>query len=224
MDTTKVQEFFDAETAITHPIHLIGCGAIGSTVCEQLARMGCTNIHIYDFDTVSAHNITNQTFVDTDIDKLKTEACETYMKAINPSITIVRHDAGLEEPYSIYEGFIILAVDDIGLRKKIVEANMGNPEIVGFLDFRMRLTDAQMYMAITAEPKQVTNLLASMDFTHAEAMEATPTSACGVALSVVYTVKAIVSYGMANMVKMYTGNKHHTILTIDMTTLDTMGC
>ena len=66
MDRSKVLEFFDA-TKYDYPYHVIGCGAIGSHVCEELARLGISNVHLYDFDTVSSHNITNQMFKTNDI-------------------------------------------------------------------------------------------------------------------------------------------------------------
>ena len=65
----------------------------------------------------------------------------------------------------------------------------------------MRLTDAQHYFATGNSQFEKDTLLATMDFTHEEAHAATPQSACGVELSVVYTVKAITAFGIANMVK-----------------------
>ena len=94
------------------------------------------------------------------------------------------------ENSGILNGIIILCVDNIDLRREIVKANRYNPYCDLFLDFRMRLTDAQHYLADAHQPYQVDNLLNTMDFSHEEAHEATPTSACGVELSVVYTVKA----------------------------------
>ena len=125
MDRSKVMDFFDA-AAVETQIHVIGCGAIGSHVCEELARLGFASVHIYDFDTVSPHNITNQMFVHFDIGAAKVEACATAMKAINPDIKVHTHPEGLQHPY-VCNGIIILCVDDIGLRKAITTANQYNP-------------------------------------------------------------------------------------------------
>ena len=54
-----------------------------------------------------------------------------------------------------------------------------------------------------------------MDFTQEEAAEATPKSACGVELSVIYTVKMIVAYGMANFVKFFSKQKVSSIILCD---------
>ena len=214
MDRSKILEFFDA-TTYNVAYHVIGCGAIGSHVCEMLARIGVPEVHLYDFDIVSPHNITNQMFTHNDIGSLKVDACEQAMKAINPDIIIHKHKDGLKEPY-VVNGLCILCVDNIDLRRKIVQANYYNPYCIAFMDFRMRLTDAQYYFASSNFEKDT--LLNTMDFTHEEAHAATPTSACGVELSVVYTVKAIVSFGIANMVKFLQKADYKTMVVVNMDT------
>ncbi len=221
MDRSKVLEFFDA-TKYDYAYHVIGCGAIGSHVCEELARLGISNVHLYDFDVVDPHNITNQMFKTEDIGQPKVQACFNMMHAINPDIQIHIHTEGLQPPYTI-NGICILCVDNIDLRRDIVKANYYNPYCKAFLDFRMRLTDAQHYFATGNNLFEKDTLLATMDFSHEEAHEATPTSACGVELSVIYTVKAITAFGMANMIKWIQGNadyKTMAIVNMDTFTVD----
>ena len=67
-------------------------------------------------------------------------------------------------------------------------------------DFRMGLDDAQHYAADWSNKDMVENLYRSMDFTHEEAKEATPVSACGTTLSVITTIRVIVSLGISNMI------------------------
>ena len=216
MDRSKILEFFDA-TEYKHAYHVIGCGAIGSHICEELARIGVPEVHIYDFDTVDAHNITNQMFLYTDIGMSKVDACEAIMKGINPDIVIHKYPEGLQKPY-IINGICILCVDNIDLRRTIVKANYYNPYCRAIMDFRMRLTDAQYYFANGDSTFEKDNLLATMDFTHEEAHEATPTSACGVELSVIYTVKAITAFGIANMVKWLQKDDYKTMVLVNMNT------
>ena len=218
MNRSKLLEYFDA-TAIQEPINVIGCGAIGSHVCETLARMGFPEVHIYDFDTVDEHNITNQKFITVDIGHSKVDACERYMQAINPDMKVIKHADGLQPPY-VVNGIVILAVDDIELRQKIVAANKYNNYCKMFLDFRMRLTDAQHYFAMHDNAKDMLKLEKSMDFTHDEAKEATPESACGVQLSVVYTVQTIVALGIANLVNSIITKKYNTFVMMDMSTMN----
>ena len=216
MERSKILEFFDA-TKYTTSYHVLGCGAIGSHICEELARIGIPEVHIYDFDTVNAHNITNQMFKFDDIGDAKVHACAMMMKSINPEMKIHGHLKGLQAPY-IVNGICILCVDDIELRKKIVQANYYNPYCTAIMDFRMRLTDAQYYFANGSSQFEKDTLLATMDFTHEEAHEATPQSACGVELSVVYTVKAITAFGVANMVKWLQDEDYKTMAIVNMAT------
>ena len=53
------------------PIHIIGNGGIGSWVSLLLCKMGCSNIHLYDEDTVEEHNIASQFFKLEDLGKEK---------------------------------------------------------------------------------------------------------------------------------------------------------
>ena len=134
MNTSKVLEYFNAQEVVKAPIHIIGCGAIGSHVAEQLTRLGCSNIHLWDFDKVEPKNITNQMFLDSDIGKEKVDAVEGMMKSINSSIQITKHPKGLTAPY-IVNGYVFLCVDNIDLRRKIVEVNANNPNCICFHDF-----------------------------------------------------------------------------------------
>lgn len=221
MDKSKLLEFFDA-SQYDIPFNVIGCGAIGSHVCEELARLGIINIHLYDFDTVSAHNITNQMFKMNDIGLEKTIVCAQMIKEINEEAVVTVHPKGIEPPYTC-NGIAILCVDNIDLRREIVKANYYNPFCKAILDFRMRLTDAQHYFADASNPFQKDTLLSTMDFSHEEAHAATPTSACGVELSVVYTVKAITAFGVANMVKWLLGQDNYktmAIVNMDTFTVD----
>lgn len=215
MNKSKVLEFFDASREVKAPIHIIGCGAIGSHVAEQLTRLGCTNIHLWDFDKVEPKNITNQMFMHSDIGKDKVDAVESMMKNINEEIAITKHPKGICKPY-IVNGYVFLCVDNIDLRREIVKANENNPNCICFHDFRMRLTDAQYYFAERGVRSHMENLLASMNFSHEEAVEATPKSACGVELNVIYTVKNIVTYGMQNFVQFCRGAKPKNTILTDM--------
>lgn len=198
IDTSKCIEFFDAKAKTNINIHIIGCGAIGSNIAELVTRMGFDHFHIYDFDTVEAKNIHNQNFTAEDIHVKKEDAVIRHCTEINPDVRITAHGK-LETPYTIMDGVIILAVDNIDLRREILQANQFNPGIKCVLDFRMRLTDAQYYFAAGWE--QYKKLLETMNFTHEEAAEDTVLSACHVEMNVVYIVKAIVALGFANLIK-----------------------
>lgn len=194
MDLNKSLEFFNPNK-VKKRCHIIGCGAIGSSVAELLVRQGVDTLTLWDFDYVEPHNIVNQMYVEKDIAKAKTDALEEHLKKINPAVKIKK-----EEEYTnqILEGFVFMCVDSVEVRKKIVKENFGNPNIKVMFDFRMTLLEGQHYAAEWNDYKQRKSLLDSLDFTDEEAKENTPVSACGFELSVAPTVRIITALGVAN--------------------------
>ena len=199
MELAKSQEFFNPrELTGTNRLHIIGCGSVGSTLVEVLARLGLTKFTLYDFDKVESKNIANQMFFDKQIHQPKVDACKDLIVSINPEAEkdiIIQSDGYTGQKLA---GYVFLAVDSIELRRKIVESNMMNNYVKAMFDFRTGLTDAQHFAAdwsSTADKKQ---LLGSMQFTDADAKADTPVSACGVELSVASTIRAIVAFGVTN--------------------------
>lgn len=198
MDTRKHNEFFNPND-MREPIHIIGCGAIGSTIAENLVRLGLTKITLYDYDFVESKNVTNQMYRAIDIGKAKTEALYDILTEINPEL---KNTLKLEGKYENQRlsGHVFLAVDNIETRQKIVRNNKFNQYIVAIYDFRMGLEEAQHYAADWSSPQMQRDLEMSMDFTQAEADLQTPVSACNERLSVAFTVRGIVTAGIENFV------------------------
>ncbi len=217
MDLSKSYEFFKPDMC-QERLHIIGCGAIGSTVAENLVRFGLTNITLYDFDYVEPHNIANQMFRQIDIGKTKVEALAEMLCDINPDLknSIKLVDKGYVGQK--LSGYVFLCVDNIDLRREIATACKDNPYVKAMFDFRMRLTDAQHYAADWKNKKMVETFLNSMDFTHDEAKVETPVSACNIVLSVVPTVRAIVARGVFNFINFVKGNGIHKFIQVDMET------
>lgn len=199
MNLIKCVDFFNP-TTITEEIHIIGCGAVGSTLAEMLTRMGCTNIHLYDFDIVTDHNLANQMFRDKDIGKTKCVALENILKDTNPNINLTLHPEGYIKNKTKLSGYVFLAVDNIELRTDICNENLSNMTIKAVFDFRMGLADGQHYAANWSDSTAKTKLLNSMDFTTKEAEENAPKNACGTKLNIISTVRAIVSFGITNFI------------------------
>lgn len=200
MNLNKSYEFFQPEMC-KERIHIIGCGAVGSTIAENLVRLGLTNISLYDFDTVESHNIANQMFRETDIGKLKTEALREILLDINPDL-----DEGLRLINTGWtgqklSGYIFLCVDSIELRREIAEQYKTSAHIKAMFDFRIRLEDAQHYAADWSNAEMIKDFIASMQFSHDEAAEETPRSACNLELSINPTVRTVCACGVSNFIK-----------------------
>lgn len=214
MNINKFFDFFNPDS-VNARIHIIGCGAIGSLLADTLTRMGLTKITLYDFDKVESHNIANQLYTENDINKLKVNALAERMLAINPDMEedLILQPEGYQS--QVLSGYVFLCVDNIDLRRSIVEKCQNNMFIKAIFDFRMRLTDAQHFAADWSDPKAVQSLLNSMQFTHEEAKEETPVSACNLTLSVIPTVWMIVSSGVANFMNLTQNKGYKKIIYID---------
>lgn len=206
MNLTKSSEFFNPADCEDR-IHIIGCGSVGSTVAELLARFGLTNVSLYDFDVVEEHNLANQMFTTENLYKPKIEGVYDRWVQINPeaSKTIKLYGDGWDS--NKLSGYVFLCVDNIELRKRIVEENKYNLNIKAMFDFRTALVSAQHYAADWSKEEDINFLLDQMDFTHAEAEKNVPVSACKVALCVMPTVWSVAMAGVVNFVNFVKENK-----------------
>lgn len=212
MNLSKSFEFFNPDKCKDR-IHIIGCGSVGSTVAELLARFGLTKISLYDFDTVEPHNIVNQMFVHRQVGMPKVEAVREILLEINPEMDIVMHPKGwTDQPL---DGYVFLAVDNIELRAKIVKENLYNDFIKAMFDFRTGLTNAEHFAADWSELKARKDFLNTMNFTHEEAKLNAPVSACNVALCVAPTVRMVCNVGVANFINFAKGEHLYKLIPVD---------
>jgi molybdopterin/thiamine biosynthesis adenylyltransferase len=212
VSTIKQGDYFQPIDDLKYPIHIIGCGAIGSTIATMLTRMGVPELHLYDFDKVEMKNVCNQEYFDHQVGSTKLEALEETICKINPNMKLKLHPQGWTEEARL-SGYVFLCVDNIDLRKQIVKTNKNNKYCRAIFDFRMRLTDAQHY---AAEFKDFDYLLKTMNFSHEEAKAETPVSACGTELNVITTVRTICSLGLSNFINLIKENKLKKMIIIDL--------
>ena len=196
MDLNKSLEFFDP-AKVKGRCHVIGCGSIGSNVAELLARYGIENIVLYDFDCVERHNIANQLFTEADVGEEKTYALHRLLSRINPKLktTVERKSKYEGQPLTDY---VFMCVDSVEVRNQIVDANYYNPMIKAVFDFRTTLHEGQCYFADWSKTRDKESLKESLNFTHEEALENTPVSACGFELSVAPVVRMCAQWGVVN--------------------------
>ena len=127
--------------------HIVGCGAIGSSVAMQLVRLGANNFHLYDFDKVEIPNIGVSQYNEQDVGLPKVGALINHMKRVNVMIKV----EGTIDKFKTYEGskegILILGLDSMKARRDIVEMLVKcpyKPKVV--IDGRMGAEHYQQYI------------------------------------------------------------------------------
>jgi len=91
----------DQASLLKSQVSIVGLGGLGGTVSEILARTGIGTLNLIDGDRFEASNLNRQFLCTREtMGKYKTEAAVERIKAINPSITVHRHDEYLDDTNS----------------------------------------------------------------------------------------------------------------------------
>jgi molybdopterin/thiamine biosynthesis adenylyltransferase len=108
-------------SVLGEPITIIGAGAIGSFATLSLAKMGFTNITVFDYDTVDVVNMNSQFYRFKDIGRTKVAALEDLVH----EFTGVRIKTGVFKYAGgqVFPGIVVSAVDSMEARKLIWEAH-----------------------------------------------------------------------------------------------------
>lgn len=77
---------------------IVGAGGLGSPVALYLAAAGVGTLGLVDGDLVSLTNLQRQVIHSTpDVGRAKVDSAEEKLRAINPDVTIVKHEVYLSE-------------------------------------------------------------------------------------------------------------------------------
>lgn len=145
------------------PIHIIGCGGIGSWTALALAKMGCSNINVYDDDVVEDHNVASQFFKESQLGMLKRDALKENVKEQSGTGLYV-HSNEEEEQIGIEPTedaqVVIFALDSMAERIRLGE--IYKDKNLYIIDGRMGGTqmeiysrDAKNYLSTTIPPEDV---------------------------------------------------------------------
>lgn len=129
------------------PIAIIGAGNIGSNTAIALTKMGLFNITIFDEDTIEAHNLSSQAYLQEQVGMSKTDALCSIIERMNDRATPigVREYATGKELKSHF-AIIISAVDSLEERRKLACAMaISTPENTPVIDGRMGGTQIEVH-------------------------------------------------------------------------------
>ena len=118
-------KYLTRQLELLHPskldkgITIIGAGATGSFITLSLAKMGFTQIEVYDNDEVSEENMNCQFYRLSDIGKKKVLALKELVKDFTGvEITAIPHHW---KQHRIYNEIVINGADSMQVRAELVE-------------------------------------------------------------------------------------------------------
>jgi adenylyltransferase/sulfurtransferase len=117
---------------------LIGAGGLGAPLGLYLAAAGVGRIGIVDFDVVDSTNLQRQVIHSTaDVGRKKIDSAAEKMRAINPNVTVVKHETALtsENALEILKDYDIVVdgTDNFPTRYLVNDACvlLGKPNVYG---------------------------------------------------------------------------------------------
>lgn len=125
VDTAFQKDLFDPYK-FRMPVHIVGCGGIGSRIAEALVRMGLGMAHnlifLYDDDVFEAHNLANQFAHRKLLGKPKVIGVKQQLRAINPRANIVARQLRVDEKEKVkLTGVVFICVDSMESRHFLME-------------------------------------------------------------------------------------------------------
>lgn len=125
-------------------VDVVGAGATGSKVVLELAKLGCKNIHVWDFDKIEVHNIPNQLYGLDHVGELKVDALHDLVYYLaDVEITVhAEKFVGTEENV----GEVIFILTDTMASRKEIWANIKDRISVRLVvETRMGTAEGRVY-------------------------------------------------------------------------------
>jgi hypothetical protein len=127
---------------LSFPTTVIGAGAIGSATVVTLAKMGCSNITVWDADTLEDANVPNQLCKPAMVGSPKVEALAELVYELT--------DVRIKQMSRRYmgqnlAGVVVVTVDNMPTRQKVWKRARLNPKVPLLIDARMGAEFARIY-------------------------------------------------------------------------------
>lgn len=136
------------------PVTVIGAGAIGSFTVLALAKMGFTDIKVFDFDKIEVENMNCQFYRFKDIGKFKVIALQELVEdftGVKIEVVADRYTGG--KPF---KGIVITAVDSMSTRKLVWDSHKEIATSTKFIvDPRMGAEIAMLYTMNPMSPEDI---------------------------------------------------------------------
>jgi molybdopterin/thiamine biosynthesis adenylyltransferase len=207
LNTIRHMELFDNEKFNT-PVTIIGAGALGSWLALFLAKLGITDITVYDFDEVESHNIANQAFNIHDIGKTKTQALQDIIAVQTNHKINIKNEKYTNQRLN---GIVFLMVDSMKERKRIWEQSIKlKPAVKLMIEARMGLNMGRVYNVNPIDLEQGKRYEETL-----YSDDESEVSACGASMTVITTATAIASWCARQLINWHNESELDNEILID---------
>lgn len=131
------------------PVTVIGAGSVGSQLVVMLAKIGCSEIAVWDGDDVESHNIPMSAYRIADLGKPKVGALA--------DLILEQSGVRIEAIPRMYEGdnlvgTVVSCVDSMEARALIWDRVRDNPNVDVFVDTRIAAEFVAVYAVDPCDP------------------------------------------------------------------------
>jgi len=200
MDISRHKELFNPYY-FNHPITIIGAGATGSWLTLSLAKLGLTDITVWDFDVVEEHNIPNQLYFAegngsellTDVGWLKTDALQRLVRNATGIEINIHNNRFTNQRLA---GVVYLMVDSMAERWRIWNECIKLKSAVKLLiEPRMGINTGYIY---NVNPMSTTHIKKYEESYYSD--EEAEVSACGGSMSVISSALGVTSWCIRQLI------------------------
>jgi molybdopterin/thiamine biosynthesis adenylyltransferase len=149
IEPTRHLSMFDPAVWGDRRVDILGCGASGSHLGQEIGRLGVENLHLWDFDLVEAHNIANQLYPQAALGRNKAVVLAESLYAatgIQPVVHEQRVVGPAETPDDELGEVAFLCLDSMSSRSSVVIDRLqmnGVTQLV--VDPRMGVEELRIY-------------------------------------------------------------------------------
>ena len=153
-DQTRFMRQLDivAPERLCFPITVIGAGAIGSAAVVAMAKMGCSDITVWDNDLLEEINVSNQMCKPSMTGQPKVEALRALVIDLTDIVIDIDQRRYRGQRLS---GVVIIAVDSMSSRQDVWRRAKSNPEVPLLVDARMGAEFARIYAVRPTDPDHI---------------------------------------------------------------------
>lgn len=190
---TRQDSIIDLEKFGQMRIDIVGAGATGSRIVFALAKHGFSNLHVYDFDKVEAHNLPNQLYGPKHVGMFKVDALKEVIKDL-VGTDITTYPVAYTGDEEVKGETVFLLVDTMKARKELFDKLKEAVGVGLVIETRMGVEEGRVYTITMGQDTKTYESTIGSD-------EAAPVSACGSQVTIGATADVVTGIAMWSFIE-----------------------